>query len=188
MSTTNPFIWEAGEDVIITPPEAAGSVQAEIDRIDAVLAAAGGDVFADAGPSSLYVSRKVLNAADLRAWAKAGGLTALVVADELHVTLCYSQRPVDWMEMGSPWEEQIEIPAGGPRVVEIFGDNAVVLRFASASLKWRHDEFVKAGASWDHASYSPHVTLSYSGVIPEGLKPYAGRIHLGPEIFEEIKQ
>ena len=185
---SSPFIWESDEGVTITPPPAdLDPVQAEIDRIDQLLAAAGVDI-GDAGPSSLYVSRKVLNTGDLRTWAKDAGITGLVVADDLHVTICYSTRPVDWMEMGQPWEEEIEIPAGGPRLVEIFGDSAVVLRFASSSLKWRHDEFVRGGASWDFPSYAPHITLSLSGVVPEGIKPYTGRIRLGPEIFEEIKQ
>lgn len=185
----NPFIWEGAEGVTITPPPISDTdpLQAEIDRIDRLLAEAGVDL-GDAGPSTLYVSRKVLNAAEIRTWARAAGLTGLVVADELHVTLCYSHRPVDWMAMGQPWDEEVEIPAGGPRLVEVFGESAVVLRFASSALQWRHEEFVRNGATWDFPEYAPHITLSLSGVIPEGIKPYTGRIKLGPEIFEEVKQ
>ena len=185
----SPFIWE-GDGVTITPPpddaDAGAEIDAEIARIDALLVEDGVSL-ADAAPSPLYVSRKVLNAEEIRTWARGQGLTALVVAAELHVTIAYSRAPVDWMEMGQPWEEVIEIAAGGPRVVEIFGESAVVLRFASTSLRWRHEELKGEGASWDHMSYSPHITLSYSGVIPEGLTPYQGRIHLGPELFEELK-
>lgn len=184
--TDNPFIWEGDTEVEIVPP--VDAVQTEIDRIDAVLLAAGGDTFADAAPEPLYVSRRVLNATEIRQWARAAGITSLVVADELHATICYSTRPLDWMAVGQPWEEEIDIPAGGPRVLELFGDGgAVVLRFASSALQWRHKEFKEAGASWDHAEYAPHITLSYSGVIPEGATAYQGRIKLGPEIFEEIK-
>lgn len=140
------------------------------------------------GPATLYVSRKVLNAQAIWNWAQSQGYKDLLPPNDLHVTICYSTKPVDWMAMGQPWEETIEIPAGGPRMVETFGEGAQVLLFASSSLKWRHDEFVREGASWDHAEYQPHITLTYTKRESEtAVQPYTGKIVFGPEIFEEIK-
>lgn len=183
MADTNHFIWEAEdmEGMEITNP--SDEVQATIDRIDALLS----DDVVDAAPSSLYVSRKVLNGDEVRKWFSVQGLTDLLDAADLHVTLAYSTTPVDWMEMGQPWDEKIEIVPGGPRIVEVFGEGHIVQRFASSALQWRHDEFKERGASWDWASYAPHITVARGTSIPDGLKPYTGRILLGPEIFEEIK-
>lgn len=142
-------------------------------------------VVVDAAPASLYVSRKVVNEAEIRRWAKAEGFE---VVDDLHVTIAYSRNPVDWMQMGSSWDEEMTIPAGGPRVLDEFGsdEKVTVLRFSSESLQWRHERFKEAGASWDWPDYHPHITIA-KGPIPAGAKPFTGRIVLGPEIFEELK-
>jgi hypothetical protein len=54
-------------------------------------------------------------------------------ADDLHVTITFSRTPVDWMQMGSAWDDEIKISAGGPRLMEKFGE-ARVLLFASNML------------------------------------------------------
>lgn len=188
MAERNHFIWDEEEaaGVTITYPAAPeDDVSATIARIDELLA--DDPAFSDAGPSTLYVSRKVTNGDEIRRWFKAQGVCDLLPAEDLHVTLAYSTKPVDWMEMGEPWNETLEIAAGGPRVMEIFGDGHLVLRFASSSLQWRHDDFKNAGATWDWATYAPHVTIAKADEVPKGLRPYTGKIKLGPEIFEEIK-
>lgn len=142
----------------------------------------------DAAPRSLYVSRRVVNAKAILAWAKAQGFSETLEADDLHVTVTYSRMPVDWMKMGASWEDEVKVPRGGPRVMEKFGD-ATVLLFASDMLKWRHEDMVRNGASWDHPEYQPHITISYSfdGDIAT-IEPYQGEIILGPEIFEEVNE
>lgn len=146
-------------------------------------------ITADAAARTLYVSRKVLNGEEIIRWAKAQGFkTTLPVAD-LHVTIAFSRQPVDWMECGQSWRPKEEIPAGGPRQMEQFGE-ARVLLFASEELKWRHERIKEAGATWDHPDYQPHITISYDPDAPEigAIEAYQGPIILGPEIFAEVKE
>jgi phage gp29-like protein len=150
--------------------------------------------FAATDPRPLYVYRQVKNAAELLAWAKAQGFTSTLKAADLHVTVTYSKRPVDWFKMGSPWGPdgtgQLIVPAGGPRVVDRLGDQgAVVLHFSSADLEWRHENMVNEGASWDFAEYHPHVTISYDGAPADlsAIEPYQGKLVFGPEVFEPIE-
>lgn len=147
----------------------------------------------DATPRPLYVQRKLLNAADLIAWAKENGFASTLPASDMHVTVLYSRSPVDPMKMGRDWSEnergQIVVRPGGPRVVEMLGENAIVLRFASPDLEWRHNLMVEAGGSHDWPEYAPHVTISYTapeGVVLEALKAFNGELRFGPEIFEAL--
>lgn len=143
----------------------------------------------DAAPKTLYVSRKVLNADALIRWAKGEGFEGIEPAEELHVTLAYSRTPVNWMEVGQSWEEEMTIGAGGPRDLDLLGPQAdyLALLIPKGSLGWRHEEIKNAGAKWDWDDYQPHITIARTKTIPEGAKPYTGKIILGPEIFEEIK-
>lgn len=168
----NPDESEEEEPVAVPPVEAEGQ---------------GNLPAADAAPRSLYVSRKVTNSADLIAWAKEQGFTETLDADDLHVTIAYSRTPIDWMKAGEAWAGEVEVAAGGPRMMEKFGE-ARVLLFASSLLSWRHEEIKRAGASWDHPDYQPHITISYAASSPDlaQVKPYSGKIVLGPEVFEEI--
>lgn len=166
-----------------TPARPAGEGQAE---------------FAAADRRPLYVQRKVVNAAAILDWAARAGIANLVPADDLHVTIAYSRRPVDWIKMGqAAWTSpeapggKLLIPAGGPRLVERFtADGPLVLLFASHDLNWRHREIREAGASWDHDGYYPHITLSYApgDVDLAAITPWRGLIELGPEIFEPLDE
>lgn len=150
--------------------------------------------FMDATPRSLYVQRKLLNTDEFIAWAKDKGFDTTTPADELHCTITFSKMPVDWMKMGSTWEGgdkgELVVQPGGARIVEALGDKgAVVLMFASSSLSYRHEEMVRAGASYDFEEYQPHVTITYAK--PDGLdlskvKPFVGPLKFGPELFSEI--
>lgn len=155
----------------------------------------GGDPFADAAPRTLYVSRALLNADELIAWAKGQGFDSTLPADDLHVTITYSKARVDWMKMGAPWDGDAKgdliVPAGGARIVEPLGDKgAVVLLFASSALSWRHEDMVRNGASHDFPEYQPHVTITYqgAGVDLSKVEPYRGALHFGPEIFAELDE
>jgi len=80
---------------------------------------------ADAAPETLYVSRRVLNVAEITKWAKAQGFKA--IEKDLHVTIIYTPLKVDWMKAGENWHgEKMTIDAGGPRVMEYFGEGAKV--------------------------------------------------------------
>jgi phage-related protein (TIGR01555 family) len=142
----------------------------------------------DAAPRTLYVRRNVVNTKDIIAWAKEQGFKTTLEASDLHVTIAFSRTPVDWMKVGEVWQAEVEVAAGGPRLMEAFGASKVLL-FASSHLSWRHEEIKNTGASWDHAEYQPHITISYADDAPDlaTVTPYAGKIVLGPEIFQEVK-
>lgn len=151
----------------------------------------------DAAPRTLYVSRKLLNGADVLKWAKGQGFTDTLAADDLHVTIMYSRKAVNWMEMGQSWQThddgKLTINEGGARLLDRLGDNgeAVVLLFASSELSWRHEEMVHKGAGWDYPEYQPHVTISYDAdktIDISAMEPYRGKLIFGPEIFEEVNE
>jgi phage-related protein (TIGR01555 family) len=148
----------------------------------------------DAAARTLYVSRKVLNAGAIIDWAKAQGFETTLPADDLHVTVAYSKTPVDWMAVAQAWTNKpngnLTSSAGGPRMVETFGEGAVVLLFNNTELTWRHQDILDAGASWDWPDYQPHITFTYQpgSVDLDQVEPYRGVIELGPEIFEELRE
>ncbi|SCW55793.1 Protein of unknown function [Sphingobium faniae] len=148
--------------------------------------------FAADDPRPLYVYRQLLNASEVLDWARSQGFTSTLPADDLHVTVTYSKRPVNWFAMGQFGSNtgEVIVGPGGPRLVERLGDDgAVALLFQSVDLQWRHREMRDAGASWDHPSYLPHVTLTYEADNLDLAKvaPYQGRLVFGPERFEAIR-
>lgn len=152
-------------------------------------------LLADAAPRSLYVQRKLLNGAEFLAWAKAQGFTDLVPADQLHVTVLNSAKPVDWMKAGSEWSEnengELIVRPGGPRIVEPLGtDAAPVLLFLSSALAWRNEALRRDLDARDKfPEYQPHVTISYEAqpnVDLATVEPYRGELRFGPEIFAEV--
>lgn len=160
---------------------AAANENAPVDRRKLVVAK-------DAAPRTLYVSRKVTNASAIIDWAKSQGFETTLEATDLHVTIAFSRTPVDWFAVGESWSPELKISAGGPRQMEQIGE-ATVLLFTASELRWRHDEIERAGASWDHPEYQPHITISYGfkGDLSK-VQPYQGDIVLGPELFAEVKE
>lgn len=150
----------------------------------------------DAAPRTLYVQRKLLNAAEFIAWAKAQGFETTTPADDLHVTIAFSRRPVDWMKVGETWSNDkdgtLNVAPGGARLVEPLGDKgAVALLFNSSELAWRHEAIKRdADASWDFPSYQPHVTITYGGgdLDLSKVEPYRGKLVFGPELFSEVDE
>lgn len=176
-----------GSDIENQPGEAERDAAAAVTGPDDPAQVEAGD----ATPMPLYVRRDVVNAAEIIAHFKAQGFETTLPADDLHVTIMYSRAPVDWMKMGQSWsgeDGRLTIPAGGVRLMEQF-DKATVMLFVSSELSWRHEDMRRGGASWDHAEYQPHVTISYdfAGDLTE-VEPYRGKIVLGPEIFEPIDE
>jgi phage-related protein (TIGR01555 family) len=178
------------------PPEAANeNAVEEMETRGAITRDQALILLADARPRTLYVQRKLLNAADFIKWAKSQGFTTTTPAGELHVTIAFSRAPVDWVKVGGDgWggdeNGHLRVPPGGPRIVERLGDKgAVVLLFASSALTWRHEEIKRAGASFDFDDYQPHVTITYEAPAELDLstvEPYAGPLIFGPEIFQEV--
>ncbi|TAV98493.1 DUF1073 domain-containing protein [Rhizobium ruizarguesonis] len=143
----------------------------------------------DATPRTLYVRRDVINRAEIIAWAKEQGFTDIV--PDLHVTITYSKQPVDWFEMGESWSPRLEISAGGPRQMEALGQSGeyYALLITANELKWRHEAMIEMGASWDWPEYQPHISIQIGGDIDlSKVTPYQGKIILGPEIFEEVRE
>lgn len=133
---------------------------------------------------TLYANRALLNSAAVHKWATLQGFKSALPGDELHVTIAYSKDKLAWPAKRGG---KLKI-AGGRRSIEKFGD-AVVLRFSSGKLQDRWQELRDAGASYDFASYKPHVTITYE--LPKGLElddvaPYRGELVFGPERFEPI--
>lgn len=199
--------WLPGLDgALAEVPEGERFPEPEPDETDPSALQGGGDPEAgggtappagraanDAAPRTMYVRRDVQNVAEIKAWAKAQGIPDL--ADDLHVTIAFSRTPVDWIKMGAAWADfsgkgagNLAITAGGPRVVEPLGEMTAVLMFASSDLTWRNREMREAGASWDYDDYQPHMSLTASPIDLAGIEPYRGKIMLGPEIFEEIRE
>jgi hypothetical protein len=173
--------------------EYAASTPAEDDDgEDGAPATGRANELGDASPRSLYVSRQVVNTSDIEAWAREQGITDL--AEELHVTVAYSRQAFDWIkagnanEWGSDSKDQLVIPEGGPRAVEPLGGMSAVILFASSQLCWRHESIIRAGGSHDYPDYTPHISLTKAPIDLTKVEPYRGRIVLGPEIFEEIRE
>lgn len=148
-------------------------------------------LLSDARPMTLYISRKVINADELKAWARSQGFKS--VQDDLHVTVIHTRTPMDWIKVGQAGEWSSEddgrmtIAPGGPRLIERFGD-AVVLQFASTRLVWRFEDIRRLGAAVDYPDYQPHVTITWDAgdLNVSEIQPYTGKIILGPEIFNEV--
>lgn len=52
----------------------------------------------------LYVSRPSVSAEEIITWAKQQGFATTLPAEDMHVTVCYSKRPVDWAAFAE-WNE-----------------------------------------------------------------------------------
>ena len=63
-----------------------------------------------------------------------------------------------------------------------------MLLFASNELQWRHGTALDIGGSSDFSEYQPHISISLraSEVDLINVKPWTGKIVLGPEVYEEI--
>lgn len=146
----------------------------------------------DAKPRTLYVSRRVLNGEEIRAWARGQGIKSMLPLDQLHVTEAFSRTPVNWATMPAQQLDTVTLE-GADRwryVTKLGDDGALVLMLDDDGLTRRWQQFVDAGASWDYDGYRPHVTLTYSAGYLEdtwALTAYQGVIILGPEEWSEIK-
>lgn len=138
----------------------------------------------------MYVSRKVLNGADVHDWATKQGFQHVTPPDKMHVTVAYSRTPVVHETVGPDSGTVMAAPVG----VAMLGDKddaAHVLHIDHPRLQSRFKHMIDHGASWDFDAnhYRPHVTISYKAqdIDHAKVKPYSGEIHLGPERVEPLK-
>lgn len=149
--------------------------------------------FAAQDVAPLYVYRQLRNPNPLLKWARSQGIPNLVPAAELHTTVLYSKRPVDWFDLSDGWQYNAElvVPEGGARKVERFGDKgAIVLRFASDDLLWSHRRKIERGASHDYPEFLPHVTVGFDPdetLNLDELEAFVGELRFGPEMFEALE-
>lgn len=136
----------------------------------------------------LYVSRKVLNADAVHAWATAAGFKHVVPADKMHVTVAYSRAPVHHGDVNPDHGAVAAVPQ---RVGRLGDGDAHVLHVEHPRLHARFADIAGIGASWDHdgGAYSPHVTISYKPQDRDmtDTAPPAIGVHLGPEVAEDLQ-
>lgn len=192
---------EIPEGEIVDEPKQIASNVGRILRKAGGYTIRGNRLHINAAPRTLYVRRDLLNAEEVRKHFKAQGLSSMVEAAKMHVTIAFSRTPVDWFKMGEAWTDDADgrlvVSKGGPRMLDLLGANkeVLVLLFACQRLTWRNQDMRDMGASWDYPDYNPHVSLSFD--LPEEridrmtlvdqMTPYQGELIFGPEIFEEVK-
>ena len=92
---------------------------------------------------SLYVSRPVLNAPQIIAWAKAQGFATTLPPEDMHVTVAFSKEPVDWGGLDH-MGDTLEIPGTG--VVEYLEASQSSSNFGTRLL-WLAKDLVVVSAS-----------------------------------------
>lgn len=113
----------------------------------------------EAEPKGVYVDRKVQNNAEIHDWAKLEGFNP-VEAKDMHTTIVYSKNNVKI----DPETHKVVIPKEQITGIKKLGDEgAIVMTLKSDDLVKRWEQTQKDGATWDHDSYQPHITISYDG-------------------------
>lgn len=140
--------------------------------------------------ATLYIKRRVRNADEIIAWAKANGFPTTLPADDMHVTIAYSKKELAWKNV--EWSTTPVMRAvGGTRTMKRLGKEgeAVVLGITSDALNRRHYDIRAAGAAWAWPSYQPHITISYDAadVDLDKITPFDGMIEFGPEEWAPVK-
>lgn len=137
---------------------------------------------------TLYAYRSVQweTGEKLRDWAHSQGIVTLLPIYDFHVTLVYSKSPFLWDY--EDMNRETLVIRGGERSVEVFGDDALVLRISSPELTARHKELIAMGAVTDYPDYKPHITLTYQakGIDVSQIVPYTGDIQLGCEWWQPV--
>ena len=117
-------------------------------------------------------------------------MSSFVSPDDMHVTVCYSKRPLDWAAAGAAPNTMEVVTVSGKNKIQKLGDKGAVVQFVdSPELQARHSKFRSVGASHDYPSYVPHMSITYSGaeLDTDKLVPFPGTIYLGGERFQPVK-
>jgi uncharacterized protein len=139
--------------------------------------------------NTLYVNRPVINGKQFYDWAKSQGFTNILDPNDLHVTIAYSKKELDWSKL-NPLKNNIRITGGKREIKPLGNEGAVVLKFESKILTNRWKQILDAGGSWDWESYQPHITITYNGskLNLNKIEPYDQVIELGPEKFDKLDE
>lgn len=136
---------------------------------------------------TLYVMRPVTNAEEIVEWAKKNKFINITKPSDIHVTVAYSKKKVEWNTLSKP-KDRISVFTKDNRDIKVLGESATVLSFKSKSLQDRWEYFIDNGCSWDYDSYTPHITISYVKQYNKNVKPYIGDIFLGQEVWDSIDE
>lgn len=132
---------------------------------------------------TLWLRRPLLNTREIYEWALETGISKMMPAEELHLTLATCREPVDWDSLVLE-EDTLEI-SEGPKPIQIFGFMAKAIAFSHERVSQRHAALAQQFPSMDHAQRTrPHVTLMRGGKMPR--ESYNGRLIFGPEIASEF--
>ncbi len=108
-------------------------------------------------------------------------------SSDLHVTLIWSRRPVNWaLDIFQPRAYPLIID---PQPFEIIRfDDKAVLKFKSKALDARNASLTAAGARSDSEAYVPHITLGrWPGSVSRTIFPLDAALVLAPEYRKPAK-
>jgi hypothetical protein len=129
---------------------------------------------------TLKITRPLLNADEVAAWANDQGLR--LVQQPLHVTVASSRGPVDWSAISAD-QDRLAVEPDRSRTVQVLG-SVVALMFSEPSLSRRHAQIIAVGAS---ATYQPYIAISEVRDAPDlaGANPFTGMLVFGSEQWAE---
>lgn len=138
---------------------------------------------------TLYVHRKLLNGDEFIDWAKSQGFKNTLEPNDLHATIAFSRKELDWDDLTPEhFLNKVRIKGGKRTVRPLGNEGAVVLKFESPMLTKEWNYYISNGASWDWESYQPHVSITYDGadVNLKDVEPYKGELVFGPHVMKEL--
>lgn len=135
----------------------------------------------------LYVRRRLtpVSAASFRAWAIREGFEDVLEPEDLHATIVYSRKFIEW----SPLADSVSVYSPNRSVIPLGDKGAKVLRFECPALKARWQLAKDRGGSWPHeGGFKPHVTITYApgGPIPAAVRPFGAVLSFGPEVAQPL--
>jgi hypothetical protein len=138
---------------------------------------------------TLYVHRKLINGDEFIDWAKSQGFTKTLEPNDLHATIAFSKKELDWNNLTPEhFLNKVRIKGGKRSVVPLGNEGAIVLKFESPMLTREWNYYISNGASWDWESYQPHVSITYKDpdVDLSKVTPYKGELLFGPHVMKEL--
>lgn len=97
------------------------------------------------------------------------GLKTYIDPSEYHITICYSRKPVPLAETEAGKRDMTATPIG----LTVFETKimkekyCLVLKVESEQARKIHEKLIKAGATFDYPTYTPHITLLYTNDKPD---------------------
>ena len=137
----------------------------------------------------LFVGRKVSleSATALRRFAHDLGLESALPASDMHLTVLFSKKEVDWHDL-VPNRNKVRVSLSH---LDMFGEdkNVLVLKVKDYSfLSQRNQYYLDNGGHSDWPDYKPHITLSWkaNGHNIDMTRRFEEKITLEEEYFDDI--